>query len=137
MIFEKNNIISQLDIFVDNFKLKPYVRQTRRGKFVKKNAIEYNENQMTLAWEIKAKYNKVYFEKKFLFCIYKINLKKIVPQADWDNYVKAAQDGLVKSGIIADDNVNNIFGGMGYVIPADKNSLEISILNLKKRKLLL
>ena len=119
---------------IENFKLIPYVRMTRRGKFVKKRALQYIQNQEELAWLIKIHGRGAI--KNFPVVLEGIVvLKNLRVNADLDNYLKAVQDALVKAGILPDDCLKYI-GKVEFAVKQGKKDVLFCFLKEMKRELI-
>jgi Holliday junction resolvase RusA-like endonuclease len=96
-----------MKIIIENIVVKPYVRMTQRGKFVKKNALEYLASKTELQSKIKSYMNSHGLEPltKNTPLIFSLSIHVPVSQgyrADLDNIVKAVVDACNK--IVFDDD---------------------------------
>jgi Holliday junction resolvase RusA-like endonuclease len=77
-------------------KIKPYVRMTQRGKFVKPQAKEYLNSKSSIAWQLKAQMVKRNWEmlpkQTPLQVALFITQPKALHRADLDNIIKAVLD---------------------------------------------
>jgi len=108
-------------VTIKDFKIIPYVRMTRKGKFVKKRALQYVQNQNQLAWLIKV-HGKGSIESFPVILKGIVVLKNLRKNADLDNYLKAVQDALVKAGILPDDCLKYI-GKVEFIVKQGKKDV--------------
>lgn len=92
------------EIIIEGFRLIPYVRMTRRGKWVNSRAKEYLDNQEQLAWLFKKKWgqSEPIPENVPLEISFSVHYRDKRVR-DSDNCDKAIRDALQKSGIIRND----------------------------------
>ena len=108
---------------IEDFRIVPYVRMTRKGKWFKQRAKRYLKNQHQLSWLIKLKGTGKAEIPCFLFAhIVQTGLRS---NSDWDNYAKAVSDALVKAGVLPDDCFRYILGAYVRLEKGDKNRIEI------------
>lgn len=89
--------------FVLKGKVKPYVRMTQRGKFVRPEARAYLASKEALAWQFKAQMmGKVRFERTPLAVLIKFNEARRFHHKDLSNEYKAVEDAA--NGIVWDDD---------------------------------
>jgi len=89
---------------IENFQIVPYVRMTRRGKWISKQAKRYLSNQEQLAWIFKQDWGS----KPPIDCPVAISFSVHVShnrQIDSDNVDKALRDALQKAGVIKNDRL--------------------------------
>ena len=113
-----------------DIEIVPYVRMTTRGKFLKKRAIKYLENQNLLAWLFKI-YGKGEINKFPVKLVGYLKLKNLRTNADWDNYLKAIQDALVKAGILPSDCVKYLKGG-NFSVQKGENQLKLFLIEMSQ-----
>lgn len=98
------------EAFLDDFRIVPYVRQTKRGKYVKERAKKYNQNQIDLAWLLKVNGRGKVDKFPVILKIRGSIADGRQMAADWDNISKAIQDAMVKARILPDDNLRYVSG---------------------------
>jgi len=97
--------MSKWEVYIDGFKLTPYVRMTRRGKFIKKRAQDYIENQIALAKLFKyLGQGKPPKPARIRYSVHYTDRRR----RDKDNIEKAILDALQRAGIIEDDSTEFI-----------------------------
>ena len=90
-------------VFKYNQRIMPYVRMTQRGKFVKKDALEYQASQQALAWSLKSQMGIQLMVRERL--PFEIELEYHAPDIyryDLDNLIKAVLDAA--QGIVFFDD---------------------------------
>jgi len=95
---------------ITDFKIVPYVRQTKRGKYVKERAKKYNQNQIDLAWLLKVNGRGKVDKFPVILKIRGSVADGRQMAADWDNISKAVQDAMVKAKILPNDNLKYVSG---------------------------
>jgi len=77
-------------------KVKPYVRMTQRGKWVKPDAIEYRASQKALSWQYKEQMKQngweMFPDRTPLGVRLIITVPADLHRSDWDNISKAVTD---------------------------------------------
>lgn len=110
---------------IEDFRIVPYVRMTRRGKFCRKRAIRYIQNQDQLALLIRlAGKGEVRYPCMLYVEIRQVGLRS---NSDWDNYAKAVCDALVKAGVLPDDCFKYIAGAVVKLRRAKRNLVKIKL----------
>jgi Holliday junction resolvase RusA-like endonuclease len=94
-------------LIIENIIVKPYVRMTQRGKFVKKNAQDYLASKEELQLKIKSYMNKHGLERfpEKTPLVFSMTIHVPTSQgyrADLDNIIKAVSDAC--NGILFDDD---------------------------------
>lgn len=92
-------------IFSYDQKVVPYVRMTRRGKYVRQTAKDYLASKENLSWSFKAQMAENGYEKIGKRTPFEIEILYFAPnifQFDLDNLVKAVLDA--GNGIIYPDD---------------------------------
>ncbi len=118
--------------FTIPFKFKPYVRMTRRGQWVDKQALEYKDSQTALAWTFRSRMTEMGWEMFPPRTPLRVNLNILMPDRlhcqDGDNQIKAIVDAA--QGVVFPDDrwIDEIHMrrslGDGYLI-----QVEIEVLN--------
>ena len=116
---------------IKSIEVIPYVRMTTRGKFFKKRAIKYIENQNHLAWLFRI-HGKGTIKNYPVKLVGFLKLKNLRTNADWDNYLKALQDALVKAGILPSDCVKYLRGG-NFSVQKGENQLKLFLIEMSQK----
>ncbi len=88
----------------------PAVRQTTKGKYIKKGAIIYNQYRDAVALVLKSRWRKTV--KEYALLTVKVYLRPAkstggIPlnAGDWDNFYKTFTDACQAAGIVSNDSI--------------------------------